>query len=53
MNILKQKLRQVNPNLIITEKDVSFKVLDTLRAADITVVTNMSVDKMKRIARYT
>ena len=53
VEIIKQKLTLVKPSLIIVEKDVGYKVLDALREEDVTVITNMSPKKMKRMARYT
>ncbi len=48
-----EKLRQVQPTIIIIEKDVSYKVLEKLRQEEFTVVTNLSLKKMQRIARFT
>lgn len=31
INIIKEKLTQVKPNIIIVEKDVGYKILDVLR----------------------
>ena len=53
VDIVKQKLTQVKPNIIIVEKDVGYKVLDALREENITVITNLNHHKMKRMARYT
>ncbi len=49
IEIIKKKLTQVKPNIIIVEKDVGYKILDVLREARITVITNLSSHKMKRI----
>ena len=49
IEIIKSKLTQVKPNIIIVEKDVGYKILDVLRESRITVITNLSSHKMKRI----
>lgn len=50
----------MKPKIIIVEKDISCKILDLLRERNsgenedkITVINNLSLDKIKRIARYT
>lgn len=53
INIIKEKLTQVKPNIIIVEKDVGYKILDVLRQQGITVISNLDSKKMKRITRYT
>ncbi len=53
LDIIQQKLTQVHPNIIIVEKDVGYKILDALRDCCITVITNLSHQKMKRVQRYT
>jgi hypothetical protein len=53
IEIIRQKLTQVRPSIIIVEKDVGYKVLDALREAGVTVITNLHKLKMKRIQRYT
>lgn len=39
--------------MIVTEKDISFKVLEVLRKNDIAAITNLHLDKMKKLARLT
>jgi 1-phosphatidylinositol-3-phosphate 5-kinase len=53
IEIIRQKLTQVKPNIIIVEKDVGYKILDALRESQITVISNMNHHKMKRIQRFT
>lgn len=37
----------------MTEKDISFKILEVLRLNGIAAITNVSIDKLKKIARLT
>ena len=53
MKILEQKLDQINPNLVIIEKDISMKLVRLLKDKGITVVTNLEENKLKRLARLT
>ena len=53
LKILEQKLDQINPNLVIIEKDISMKLVRLLKEKDITVVTNLEEKKLKRLARLT
>ena len=39
--------------MIVTEKDISFKVLEVLRKNDIAAITNLHIDRMKKLARLT
>ena len=51
--ILEQKLTEINPNLVVVQKDISVKLLNMMRDKDITVVSNLEDRKMKRLARLT
>ena len=53
IKIIQKKLEQINPNLVIIEKDISVKLMRILREKNITVVTNLEEKKMKRLARLT
>ena len=37
----------------MTEKDISFKILEVLRKNQIAAITNLNIDKMKKLARLT
>ena len=49
--ILEEKIRTINPNVIITEKDISFQTLEILRRNRIAAISNMNIHKMKQLAR--
>lgn len=51
--ILEQKLTEINPNMVIVQKDISVKLLNLMRDKDITVVSNLEERKIKRLARLT
>jgi 1-phosphatidylinositol-3-phosphate 5-kinase len=53
VNILVEKIKQVRPNVIVTEKDISFKILKVLKNMGMAAIANMHIDKMKRLARLT
>lgn len=53
VQILQEKINLISPNVIVTEKDISFKVLEVLRKNDIAAITNLHIDKMKKLARLT
>ena len=51
--ILEEKIKMINPSVIITEKDISFKTLEVLRRNKIAAISNLSLPKMKYLARLT
>ena len=51
--ILEQKISEINPDLVIVQKDVPFKLLNKMRDQRITVVCGLEDRKMKRLARLT
>ena len=53
VRILEEKIKLISPNIIITEKDISFKVLDILQQNGIAAITNMQILKMNKLARMT
>ena len=53
IGIIKSKLTQVRPNIVIVEKDIGYKILDVLREEGIIVITSLDHHKMKRFQRYT
>lgn len=53
VDILHEKIKLIQPNVIVTEKDISFKVLDVLRADGIAAISNLHHDKMRKLARLT
>ena len=53
ISIIKSKLTQVRPNIVIVEKDIGYKILDVLREEGIIVITSLDHHKMKRFQRYT
>jgi len=53
LDIVRQQLIQLNPSIVIVQKDVPTKLINLLREEQISLITNMSIHKMKRIARYT
>jgi hypothetical protein len=53
VQILEEKIKLISPNVIITEKDISFKILEVLRKNEIAAITNLNIDKMKKLARLT
>ena len=50
---MEEKIKLVNPNIIVTEKDISFKFLEVLRRNKIAAIQNLHLDKMKKLARLT
>jgi len=53
VDIVKEKLARANPDIVVVEDDVSKKVLDTLRSENITIISNIDSDSMKRLERVT
>ena len=53
MKIVRQKILNLNPNIIFVEKDASRPALETLIEDGITVVTCTSSKMLKMIARAT
>lgn len=53
VEIVKEKINRVSPDIVIVEGDVNKKVSDTLRASNITIVSNVDADTMKRLERCT
>jgi hypothetical protein len=53
VDIIREKLGRVQPDIVVVEGDVSKKVSDTLRQENITVVSNLDPDTMKRLERWT
>ena len=51
--ILKQKLDEIRPNLVVLQRDISVKLLNLMREKQITVVSNLEEKKIKRLARLT
>lgn len=42
VEILKQKLENIKPNVVITEKEISFKVLEVLKEQGVAAISNVS-----------
>lgn len=53
MDILHEKIKLIQPNVIVTEKDISFKVLEVLKKNNIAAISNLHIDKMRKLARLT
>lgn len=53
VEIIKEKIARVNPDIVVVECDISKKVADTLRDEKITVISNLDVNTMKRLERTT
>ena len=53
LKILIDKIKQVKPDVIIVEKDISISVLAKLRDLNITVITNVERKSIEKIARWT
>ena len=53
VNIISEKIMMTKPNVIVTEKDISFKMLEVLRNKQIAAITNMPIEKMRKLARLT
>lgn len=53
IDILMDRLNQVNPNVILIENDISRSVLSKIRELNITVVTNVKRKNIEKIARCT
>lgn len=51
VDIIREKLGRVQPDIVVVEGDVSKKVSDSLRQENITVVSNLDSDTMKRLER--
>lgn len=53
VNIVIEKVKLVRPDVIVTEKDISFKILKALKSMGVAAISNMHEDKMRRLARLT
>ena len=55
VSILIEKIKMIRPNVIVTEKDISFKILDKLRnfKPPIAAISNLHISKMHKLARLT
>ena len=53
IQIILSKIRKVEPDIILVEKEVSRLALDTLMANQKTIVTNVKSSIIRRIARLT
>ena len=51
VDIIKEKIARVAPDIVVVEGDVSKKVADTLRKEKVTVMSNLDVYTMKRLER--
>lgn len=53
MEILKQKLENIRPDVVITEKEISFKVLEVLKEQGVAAISNVSEAQLLNLARLT
>ena len=53
VDIIKEKIGRVSPNIVVVEGNINKKVADTLRNENITIVTNIDPNTMKRLERTT
>ena len=53
VGILEEKIKMIRPSVIVTEKDISFKVLEVLRKNKIAAISNLNIEKMRKLARLT
>ena len=53
VEILKQKLDFIQPDVLITEKEISFKVLEVLKERGIAAISNVSEKQLLTLARLT
>lgn len=51
MKILDTKLTQLNPDLIVVEKDISFKYLRLLKEKQVAAISYVKSSKLRRMAR--
>lgn len=53
VEILKQKLENIKPDVVITEKEISFKVLEVLKEQGVAAISNVSEAQLLNLARLT
>lgn len=53
IEIIKEKIGRVNPNIVVVEGDVNKKVSDVFRSEGISVVSNIDAITMKKLERCT
>ena len=52
MEILKQKLENIKPDVVITEKEITFKVLEVLKEQGVAAISNMSEAQLLNLVEY-
>lgn len=53
LEILSDKIKLIAPNVIVVEKDISYKMIEVLRNRKIAAISNLNIDKMRKLARLT
>ena len=53
VDIIKEKIARVSPDIVVVEGDITKKVTDTLRNEKVTVISNLDPFTMKRLERTT